>query len=399
VAAARFCPQCGTKTISKAKFCTDCGEPLSGEGGKTIGKHAKMSAAAAAPVERRLPVPGIVVLSLYLIVGIGLWVFVLQTERFAPSAGRSTASTSRPASTGGSALPQDHPEVALPGEVITRIAELVAQANATPQDPEAWRILAEVQFRASQIDASYRSAALASYRRLSELAPNNLDALRGLGNVYYDLEEYPKAIDHYQRYLVLKPDDPGTQTDLGTMYLYTGQIDQAISSYQAVLEIQPNFFQAHFNLGIAYQDKGLREQSRASLQKAKTLTDNANIRTRIDQILAQFTNGTGAAQTALATSSTTPPFQQAVESFFRTHEMMAPKIVRIEWSSQTGAQVFFRNFPMAGMPQSVREGFRKKLHNQITDAQQKTGVSGQVTVELVDIDTQQVMERITTAAS
>ena len=396
MAAARFCPQCGIKTIPKANFCTECGATLSGEGSKGNGK--KLTAPAVS-VERRLPVPGIVVLSLYLVVGIGLWVFVLQTERFAPSAGPSTASTSRPASTGGSALPQDHPQIALPEEVTTRIAELVAQANATPQDPEAWRTLAEVQFRASQIDASYRSAALTSYQRLSELAPNNLDALRGLGNVYYDLEEYPKAIDHYQRYLVLKPDDPGTQTDLGTMYLYTGQIDQAISSYQAVLEIQPNFFQAHFNLGIAYQDKGLPEQARASLQKAKTLTDNANIRTRIDQILAQFTDGTGAAQTALATSSSTPPFQQAVESLFRTHEMMAPKIVRIEWSSQTEAQVFFRNFPMAGMPQSVREGFRKKLHNQITDAQQKNGVSGQVTVELVDIDTQQVMETITTTTS
>ena len=399
MAAARFCPQCGIQTIPKANFCTECGATLSGEGSKWSKKKGKKPAAAAAPVERRLAVPGLVVLSLYLVVGMGLWIFVLQTAPFAPSAGPSTASTSRPASTGGSALPQDHPQVALPEEVTARITELVAQANAAPQDPEAWRTLAEVQFRASQIDASYRSAALASYRRLSELAPNDLDMLRGLGNVYYDLEEYPKAIDHYQRYLALKPDDPGTQTDLGTMYLYTGQIDQAIASYEAVLEKQPNFFQAHFNLGIAYQEKGLPKQARASLRKSKTLTDNANIQARIDQILAQLTNGTGASQTAPQTSSATPPFQQAVESLFRMHEMMAPKIVRIEWPSQTEAQVFFRNFPMAGMPQTVREGFRKKLQAQITGAQQKNGVSGQVTVELVDIDTQQVMERITTAAS
>ncbi len=399
MAAARFCPQCGIQTIPKANFCTECGATLSAKGSKGGGEKGKKPTAPAASVERRLPVPGLVVLSLYLVVGIGLWVFVLQTERFAPRADSSPASTSRPASTGGSALPQDHPQIALPEEVTTRIVELVAQANAAPQDPEAWRTLAEVQFRASQIDASYRSAALASYSRLSELAPDNLDALRGLGNVYYDLEEYPKAIDHYQRYLTLKPDDPGTQTDLGTMYLYTGQVDQAISSYQDVLEMQPNFFQAHFNLGIAYQDKGLLEQARASFHKAKTLTDNANIRTLIDQILAQFRNGASAAQTAPPTSSATPPFQQAVESLFLTHEMMAPKIVRIEWPSQTEAKVFFRHFPMAGMPPTVREGFRKKLHSQITDAQQKNGVSGQVTVELVDIDTQQVMETITTTTS
>ena len=399
MAAARFCPQCGKHTIPKANFCTECGATLSGEVGKGSEKKGQRPATAAALIERRLPVPGLVVLSLYLVVGIGLWTFVLQTAPFAPSAGTSTASTSRPASIGGSALPQDHPQVSLPEEVTTRITELVAQANAAPQDTEAWRTLAEVQFRASQIDPSYRSAALESYRRLSELAPNDLDMLRGLGNVYYDLEEYHKAIDHYQRYLALKPDDPGTQTDLGTMYLYTGQIEEAIASYQAVLEQQPNFFQAHFNLGIAYQEKGLPGEALTSLQKAKALTDNANIQTRIDQILTQFTNGTAASRTALTTSSSAPPFQQAVESLFRTHEMMAPKIVRIDWPSQTEAQVFFRNFPMAGMPKMVREGFRKKLRSQITDAQQKNGVSGHVTVELVDVDTHQVMERITTAAS
>ena len=171
MATARFCPQCGTKTIPKANFCTNCGESL---GGKAGGQQAKKSAAPSLTGARRLPLPGLVVLSGYLAVGIGLWVFVLRTEPFTP-----TPTPSTQASTGGSALPQDHPQVSLPEEVQSRIAELVAQANAAPQDPNAWRTLAEVQFRASQLDASYRSAALASYRKLSELAPNDLDALRG----------------------------------------------------------------------------------------------------------------------------------------------------------------------------------------------------------------------------
>ena len=395
MAQARFCPQCGTKTIPKANFCANCGDSLSGEGAKASGKKTKKTTTSAATAERRLPVPGIIVLSLYLVVGIGLWVFVLQTEPFAPSPTPSTGSSGQ-ASTGGSALPQDHPQVALPEEVTSRIAELVAQANAAPQDPNAWRTLAEVQFRASQIDASYRSAALASYRKLFELAPNDLDALRGLGNVYYDLQEHQRAIEYYQRYLVVKPDDPGVTTDLGTMYLYTGQVDQAIDSYQSVLVKQPSFFQAHFNLGIAYQEKGMPEQAAASLQQAKSLTDNTNIQARIDQLLAQFSNGTIPSQAT--TNPSAPPFQQAVETLFRSHEMMAPKIVRIEWPSQTQARVFFRNFPMAGMPQTVRDGFREKLNGQITDAQKKNGVSGQVTVELVDIDTQQIMATITTTS-
>ncbi len=391
MATARFCPQCGTKTIPKAHFCTDCGEPLSDAGSKAGGKKAKGSAATAATVEQRWPLPGIIVLSCYLAVGIGLWVFVLRTEPFTPAPTGSTQ-----ASTGGSALPQNHPEVALPEEVTSRIAELVAQANAAPQDPNAWRTLAEVQFRASQLDASYRSAALASYRKLFELAPSDLAALRGLGNVYYDLEEHHTAIEYYQRYLALKPDDASVTTDLGTMYLYTGQVDQAIASYQSVLAKQPGFFQARFNLGVAYQEKGLPEQALAALQQAKSLTDNTAIQARIDQLLEQFSNGTLPSRTASPTPASA--FQQAVEALFRSHEMMAPKIVRIEWLSSTQAQVFFRNFPMAGMPQTVRDGFREKLRGQLIDAGQKTGSSEVATVELIDIDTQQVMETLTTTS-
>ena len=383
MATARFCPQCGTETIPKANFCTNCGEPL---GGKAGGQPAKKSATPAATGAPRLPLPGLIVLSCYLAVGIGLWVFVLRTEPFAP-----TPTPSTQASTGGSALPQDHPQVALPEEVQSRIAELVAQANAAPQDPNAWRTLAEVQFRASQLDASYRSAALASYRKLFELAPNDLDALRGLGNVYYDLEEHHQSIEYYQRYLALDPDNASVTTDLGTMYLYTGQIDRAIALYQSVLAKQPGFFQAHFNLGVAYQEKGLPEQAAASLQQAKSLTDNTAVQDRIDQLLAQFSNGAAPSQTA-------SPFQQAVEALFRAHEMMAPKIVRIEWPSQTRARVFFRNFPMAGMPQTVRDSFREKLRGQLSDAGEKAGISDLATVELIDIDTQQVMETLTTTS-
>ncbi len=388
MATARFCPQCGTKTIPKANFCTNCGESL---GGKAREQQAEKSATPSLTGARRLPLPGLIVLSCYLAVGIGLWVFVLRTEPFAP-----TPTPSTQASTGGSALPQDHPQVSLPEEVQNRIAELVAQANAAPQDPNAWRTLAEVQFRASQLDASYRSAALASYRKLFELVPNDLDALRGLGNVYYDLEEHHQSIEYYQRYLALDPDNASVTTDLGTMYLYTGQVDRAIALYQSVLAKQPGFFQAHFNLGVAYQEKGLPEQAAASLQQAKSLTDNTTVQTRIDQLLEQFSNGTAPSQTAASTQFS--PFQQAVESLFRAHEMMAPKIVRIEWPSQTQARVFFRNFPMAGMPQTVRDSFREKLRGQLIDTGQKAGVSGLATVELIDIDTQHVMETLTTTS-
>ena len=394
MATARFCPQCGKPTIDGANFCTACGARLSLDGKNSAGSEERVAPTRVRilPTVGRLSGPGLTVLSLYLAVGLGLWVFVLRTEPAAPPKGESA----RPqAPTGGSALPDDHPQVSLPEEVAARITTLAEQADAAPHDPQAWRRLAEVQFRASQLDASYRSAALASYRKLFELDPTDLDALRGLGNVYYDLEEYQRSIEYYERYLAIEPDDPSVHTDLATMYLYTGQADRAIAAYRAVLAERPDFFQAHFNLGIAYQTKGLPELAAAALRKARSLTDNTDIHARIDQLAARFADTAAAAPAAAVSQPRSTGLRQAVESLFRTHEMMGPKIVRIEWPSDGEASIFFRNFPMAGMPRPVRDNFREKLRGQLSALQKTTGNGESLRLALIDVDTEDVMETIT----
>ena len=388
---ARFCPQCGKPTIDGANFCTACGARLSLDGKNPASSKERVAPprGRTLPTVARLSGPGIIVLSLYLAVGLGLWVFVLRTE---PAATPVSGNTGRQATTGGSALPENHPQVSLPEEVAARITALADQANAAPEDPQSWRRLAEVQFRASQLDASYRSAALASYRKLFELDPTDLDALRGLGNVYYDLEEYQRSIEFYERYLAIEPDDPSVHTDLATMYLYTGQADRAIAAYQAVLAERPDFFQAHFNLGIAYQTKGLPELAAAALRKARGLTDNTDIHARIDQLAARFSNGPAAAADTPKPRST--GLRHAVESLFRSHEMMGPKIVRIEWPADGEANIFFRNFPMAGMPRPVRDNFREKLRVQLSALQKTTGNGEHLRLALIDADTGDVMETI-----
>jgi tetratricopeptide (TPR) repeat protein len=333
------------------------------------------------------------VLSLYLVIGTGLWLFVLRSQPFPPT----TAPTGEgPASTGGSALPQNHPQVTLPDEAKKLLAELVDKANAAPQDVQIWKTLAEAQSRAARLDSSYRSAALSSYRHVLDLAANDLDALRGVGNVYYDFEEYAKAIEYYQKYLALNPDDPSVRTDLGTMYLYSNDANQAISEYQAVLAKKPDFFQALFNLGIAYQEKGETDKARESLARAKALTTDKNIQAQIDKVLAQFGGTPPATVTTSMADSQRSPFQQTVEQLFRSHEIMGPRISRIAWLAPAQAQVFFQNFPMAAMPPEVRERFLSKLRTQVTEAKSANSISGTAKIEFIDADTNQVMETITT---
>lgn len=383
MATARFCPQCGVKTVPQANFCAACGEVLPGAQ-KSVGKRAN-------PPAWQTLAPGFGVLVFYLVAGTGLWFAVLRSHPFpAPSV------PSGPAAAGGSQqLPQNHPPIALPEEVKKRIAELVEKANAAPQDVQTWKMLAEVQFRASQVDASYRSAALASYRHILTLVPDDPDALRGIGNVYYDFEEYAKAIEYYQRYLAQRPEDPNVRTDLGTMYLYSNQIDRAVAEYQAVIDRDPSFFQAHFNLGIAYHEKGQREKARESLLRAKSLTTDHNIQARIDQVLAQLDGSASPPASSVSSSGTArSPFQQAVEKILREQQIMGPRITRIEWPAATEARVFLQNFPMEGMPAEIRQRLVQRLRTQIAEAKNTAGMNGAAKVDLIDLDTQKIMETI-----
>jgi len=341
--------------------------------------------------------PGLVVFTFYLLTGLGLWLFVLRTQPF-PTV--SSPGTSGQASTGGSALPQNHPEITLPEEAKKILADLVDKANAAPQDVKAWKTLAEAQARAARLDSSYRSAALSSYRHVLELDPKDLDALRGVGNVYYDFEEFDKAIDYYQQYLALNPDDPNVRTDIGTMYLYSNNADRAIAEYQAVIAKRPDFFQAYFNLGIAYQEKGDTRQARELLVKAKSLTTDKAIQERIDQVLAQFSGGSPAsASTPTPSPSPTPPTNAPLSPLFRSHDIMGPRLNRIEWLATTKARVLFQNFPMSAMPPEMRARFLEKLRTQISEAKSANHINDPISIELLDTETNQVMDTLTMAAS
>jgi tetratricopeptide (TPR) repeat protein len=399
--AVQFCPQCGTKTLPQANFCASCGVTLPG-----VQLPSPERQTSSAFVSRSSLLPGLMVVGFYLLAGTALWVFVLRSQPF-PMVGATAEGG--PARGGSQNLSQATPPVVLPDDVKRRIAEFVEKAKAAPQDADAWRTLADVQFRASQIDASYRSAALSSYQHVLELMPNDLPALRGIGNVYYDFEEYGKAKEYYEKYLTLSPEDPSVRTDLGTMYLYAKDTDRAIKEYQTVVDKKPDFFQAYFNLGVAYHEKGNVEKARDILVKVKSLTTDKTIHERVDQVLAQFGGGTATTPSTSVPSSPSSivspgspvpidpalsPFQQAIEKLFRTHDIMGPRISTIEWPTSTEARILIQNFPMSAMPPDMRERFLEKFRTLIGEAKTSNGISGTATVKFIDADTQQLMETL-----
>ena len=86
--------------------------------------------------------------------------------------------------------------------------------------------------------------------------PNDFDSLVKLGNLFYDGQQFPHAIQYYERALVIHPDNPDVRTDMGTAYWYTGNAEKALTAMETSLKYRPGHPQTLFNLGwVRWQGK------------------------------------------------------------------------------------------------------------------------------------------------
>lgn len=367
----QFCTECGAAVPAEARFCTGCGRRIGGVG---PARRAALGARGA---------PLFVVAS------------VLAVGTVAVAVGRLNANPPNvpPPRTAGSgaAMPADHPPVEVPEDVRNIIAKMVETAKEQPENLDAWRQLGFVQYRAGQVDPAYLKDAAATYTHILAAAPEDPDALRGLGNIAYDRNEPQRAMEYYRRYLAVQPDDLSVQTDLATMLLAERKVDEALAAYQAVLRTDPSFFQAQFNLALAYRTKGDDEEALAALRRAREIAPDEATRRRVDALLARL-SAPGAAAAAAPTPGTR---RGDVEKVFRSHPIAGSRIERIDWSGEDAVRVVLREFPMQSMPGPVREKFVERIRGGVRDAAALHGGGPAITVELVDAQSGQVMETIT----
>jgi len=81
-------------------------------------------------------------------------------------------------------------------------------------------------------------------------SPDDLDAWIELGHLYFDTNNFDKAIWAYNKSLELEPNDPDILTDLGVMYRRIGNPTEAIKNFDKAIGLNPNHEIARFNKGI-----------------------------------------------------------------------------------------------------------------------------------------------------
>jgi cytochrome c-type biogenesis protein CcmH/NrfG len=124
--------------------------------------------------------------------------------------------------------------------------------------------------------------------------PTNASLLASIGNVYYDTQQYPTAIDYYQRVLKAQPANAAVRTDMATAYWYNGDADSAIAEFQKSLSYEPNKPNTLFNLGIVeWQGKMDIEHAVATWQKLLDTNPNYEGKDKVLELMAQAKKHSG----------------------------------------------------------------------------------------------------------
>ena len=112
--------------------------------------------------------------------------------------------------------------------------------------------------------------------------PKNLDLLTSIGNLYYDAQQYPVAVNYYGRVLAMKPSDAAVRTDLATALWYLGDADKAIVEFNTALKYAPSNPNTLFNLGLV-KWQGKHDSAGAIADWKKLLAANPDYASR-DQV-------------------------------------------------------------------------------------------------------------------
>ncbi len=118
--------------------------------------------------------------------------------------------------------------------------------------------------------------------------PKNADLLVSLGNLYYDAQQYPVAVDYYGRVLHARPSDVAVRTDMGTAYWYMGDADRAIAEFDKALTYAPNNANTLFNRGLVrWKSKTDSPGALADWEKLLKANPSYEGKDKVEQMMAE----------------------------------------------------------------------------------------------------------------
>jgi len=128
-------------------------------------------------------------------------------------------------------------------------------AGAHPSDGSAAGAMAGSPATAGGVSPM---AQIEELRRRVDADPTDVEAVLGLANLNFDIQNWERARELYERALTLRAGDPDVLTDLGISLRALGRFDEALARFREAQALAPRHWQARFNeivvLAIDRQD-------------------------------------------------------------------------------------------------------------------------------------------------
>ena len=144
-----------------------------------------------------------------------------------------------------------------------------------------------VQLENSQMQAALQTSVAPLLEALNRNSAD-YDALVRAGDLYYDAQQFPSAIQYYERALAIHPENPDVRTDLGTAYWYTGDADKALAEMETSLKYKPGHPQTLFNMGwVKWQGKADEKGAVEAWQKLLKTNPDYPQKQQVEQYIAK----------------------------------------------------------------------------------------------------------------
>jgi Tfp pilus assembly protein PilF len=82
-------------------------------------------------------------------------------------------------------------------------------------------------------------AEIENYKEILRKDPNNLQALIGIGNLYFDTKKDLLAIENYRKALAMDPSNTNVRTDMAVCYRRSGNPGQAVEELKRAISTTP----------------------------------------------------------------------------------------------------------------------------------------------------------------
>ena len=167
-------------------------------------------------------------------------------------------------------------------EVMASRQPVPAFASGGPQQTVPPQAAPQQQGSTPQGSAPQGQAGMQQVQQLRQYVaenPDDLDAVRTLANLNYDIANWSRAVELYRSYLDKRPDDVDVATDLGAALRHQGNPEEALKLFDDVLVRRPDHWQSLYNqiLVLAF-DMNRLDDAWTKVQELQTMQpSNADV--------------------------------------------------------------------------------------------------------------------------